>query len=358
MKTKFSGSTLEAAIDRLPDGGPKMAALLDAIHQADAAGDLRWRLRFRWMYTYEATFHDDPPKAMPIAAEFSVIYDEHSEEVQRVNFGAATYMIVMERGIEPASSLPQIPLEEYEAMLAKYRDLSRRYGLGEQVYWWQMFYRWQYADLQEARKCLENAWRAPRDRISDCLACEHTRAVELYLNLGDREKADRCAEPLLKDRISPCGSTFQQLNQAYLDDALNRGDLEAALPYARELQKIGERDRGDLSFTASVLRCWGLTDTEQALALFSRRLEWTFGMWDQKYLYDFYKAAWVCFREADRKTVRLRLPEKFALYRSDGEYKAPELALWFFRQAKDIGEQFDQRNRSNYFADDLAKAMG
>ncbi len=358
MKNRFNGRAIQNVIERLPDGASKMAALLDAIQQADEAGELYWRLHFRYTYIYQATFHDDAPKAMPMAAEFSSIYDGHFEEAQRTVFGPAAYLYVMEMGVEPAVRLPQIPLEQYEAMLAKFRDLTRRFGLGEQVYWWEMFFRWQYADIQQAKKCLETAWRAPKDKVSDCVACEHTRAVELYLALGDRETADRYAKPLLERRISPCGSTFQQLNQIYLDDALDRGRLDEAIPYAQKLQKIGERDRGDLSYISSVLRCWGLADTKQALALFSRRLEWTFGMWDQKWLYDFYKAAWVCFREADRKQLKLRLPEKFPLYRADGVYDAPELAVWFYQQAKNIGERFDQRNRARYFADNLAKAMG
>ncbi len=358
MNSEFNGRALHGVIERLPDGAAKMAALLDAIHQADEAGDYRWRLGFRWDYTYEATFHDDPPKAMPMAAEFSAIYDENPGAAQRLGYGPAAYLNMMEMGMEPAVRLPQIPMEQYEALLAKFRDLTRRFGIGEQVYWWQMFFRWEFADLNEARKCLEKAWRAPKDQLSDCVACEHTRTAKMYLRLGDRETADRYAKPVWEHKIKPCASSFQELWQAYLHDALDRGDWAAARPLAETLQKNGCRDRGDLSYAASALYAWALMDTERALALFSRRLEWTFGMWDQMWLYEFYKAAWICFRESKEKTLALRLPEQFAQYRADGVYSAPELALWFYQQAQDIGARFDRRNRSDYFAKDLAKRVG
>ena len=49
-KTKFCGEALEAAIKRLPRGKPQMDAYLNAIRQADEAGDPYWRLMFRCDY--------------------------------------------------------------------------------------------------------------------------------------------------------------------------------------------------------------------------------------------------------------------------------------------------------------------
>lgn len=78
-KTKFRGEELEAAIKRLPRGKPQMDAYLNAIRQADEAGDPYWRLMFRCDYCYEATFRDNPPKAIPVAAEFCALFDECAE---------------------------------------------------------------------------------------------------------------------------------------------------------------------------------------------------------------------------------------------------------------------------------------
>ena len=46
-KTKFRGEELETSIKRLPRGKSQMDAYLNAIRQADEAGDPYWRLMFR-----------------------------------------------------------------------------------------------------------------------------------------------------------------------------------------------------------------------------------------------------------------------------------------------------------------------
>ena len=75
-RTKFCGEELEAAIKRLPQGKPQM----DAYSKRHPAGGPRrdpyWRLMFRCKYCYEATFRDDPPKAIPVAAEFCALFEE------------------------------------------------------------------------------------------------------------------------------------------------------------------------------------------------------------------------------------------------------------------------------------------
>ena len=51
----FNGRALQNLIERLPGGAPRMAALLDAIRQADEAQEHFWRLFFRYDYACEAT---------------------------------------------------------------------------------------------------------------------------------------------------------------------------------------------------------------------------------------------------------------------------------------------------------------
>ena len=114
-KTKFCGEALEAAIKRLPRGKPQMDAYLNAIRQADEAGDPYWRLMFRCDYCYEATFRDNPPKAIPVAAEFCALFDECAEAFrERSPDGAAEmHLMIMQMGIDPIAFLPQIPMAQW-----------------------------------------------------------------------------------------------------------------------------------------------------------------------------------------------------------------------------------------------------
>ena len=102
---------------------------------------------------------------------------------------------------------------------------------------------------------------------------------------------------------------------AYLNAALDSGDLETAAPLAEKLYKKGNRNRTALCFLGPVLRCWGMTNSDRAVSPFSRWLEWALGMWDQKLTYDFLKGAWVCFRTLaqKRERVKMSLPNQFLL---------------------------------------------
>jgi hypothetical protein len=100
------------------------------------------------------------------------------------------------------------------------------------------------------------------------------------------------------------------------------------------------------------------TDLDRAVGLLTKRLEWTFSMWDRKLVYDFYKGAWSCCEMMSKrsKTAQLALPREFPLYREEGVYDLNELADWFHTGAAEIGSLFDTRNSSDYFARNLEAA--
>ena len=139
-KKTFNGEQLDKAIKLLPKGKPQMDAFLDAIRQADAAKDPYWRLMFRCSYCYEATFRDDPPKAIPVAAEFCSLFDECSEAFrERSMEGAAQmHLMIMQMGIDPIVFLPQISMRQWETMMEEFYRWVKHYNMGLRTYWWQM----------------------------------------------------------------------------------------------------------------------------------------------------------------------------------------------------------------------------
>ena len=349
----FNGRALQNLIERLPGGAPRMAALLDAIRQADEAQEHFWRLFFRYDYACEATFRDDPPKCMPVAAEFQAIFEEHPDALG--HNGAEMYLMIMQMGIDPIAHLPQIPMSQWEKLMEQYLGLTKRFNLAHRTYWWQMCQFMIYVDQKRAYECFQKFWKTGRDAISDCRACERSNAVRLSLLAGDREAAEEYAKPLKAGKISFCGDTPQKMWLAYLEDDYRRGDYKAAAPTAEALYRKGNNDRSNLDYVGAVLHCWAHTDNDRAVALAESRLNWRIGMWDQwlTYLYD--KGAWLTFRELAKRmeTVKLELPREFALWREDGEYRSQELADWFYAQASETAQRFDRRNGSDWFCRDL-----
>lgn len=360
-KTKFCGEELEASIKRLPQGKPQMDAYWNAIRQADEAGDSYWRLMFRCDYCYEATFRDDPPKAIPVAAEFCALFEENSEAfIERSQDGASEmHLMIMQMGIDPIVFLPQIPVEQWEKMMGEFHRWVKYYHIGLRTYWWQMARFWQYIDREQAYQYFQKFWKTGRDGLSDCRACERSYAVRMELLMGNRAAADAYAKPMDQGRIWFCKDTPQLYWLAYLEYALDHEDRKEAEKRANALYRKGNRDKSDLSYIGAVLRCWAYAEPERALEVFAKRLEWSIGLWDQKKVYDFDKGACVLFQRLSKhqQTVHLELPQAFPLWREDGTYAAKELAGWFQTQAETIGHRFDQRNNSHYFEDDLAASL-
>ena len=360
-KTKFCGEELEASIKRLPQGKPQMDAYWNAIRQADEAGDPYWRLMFRCDYCYEATFRDDPPKAIPVAAEFCALFEENSEAfIERSQDGASEmHLMIMQMGIDPIVFLPQIPMKQWETMMAEFYRWVKYYHIGLRTYWWQMARFWQYIDREQAYQYFQKFWKTGRDGLSDCRACERSYAVRMELLMGNRAAADAYAKPMDQGRIWFCKDTPQLYWLAYLEYALDHEDRKEAEKRANALYRKGNRDKSDLSYIGAVLRCWAYAEPERALEVFAKRLEWSIGLWDQKKVYDFDKGACVLFQRLSKhqQTVHLELPQAFPLWREDGTYAAKELAGWFQTQAETIGHRFDQRNNSHYFEDDLAASL-
>lgn len=355
----FNGIDLENTIKGLPPGDKQMTAFLNAIARADEAEDARWRLLFRYDYAFEATFHDDPPKAIPVAAEFGSIFEEFPDALPKES-AAELYLMITQMAIDPMVFLPQIPMTQWEDLMQQFYGLVKKYHIGLRTYWWQMCRFWQYLDKEKAFEYFERFWKTGRDGLSDCRACERSYAVQMSLLVGDKTAADNYAKPLEQGRIWFCNDTPQLYWLAYLEYAMNQGDLQTAQRRANSLFFKGNRDKSDLNYLGAVLRCWAFTDLDRAIELIQNRLIWTIGLWDQKKVYDFYKGAWVCFCELAKKTESyfLQLPEAFPLYQKDGLYYIPDLASWFYTQASNIGRRFDLRNHSDYFAKDLALAGG
>ena len=148
----FDGEAMSMIVNLLDNGPDKMEALEGYIKEADESENYYYSLLWRYEYAYQATFYSDPPKAMPVAAEFASIYEAHPSALGSVrdNGGAESYLMITQMGIDPVVSLPQIPMEQWEDMMDKFHALVKRFNIGHRTYWWQMAQFWQYVDKEKA----------------------------------------------------------------------------------------------------------------------------------------------------------------------------------------------------------------
>lgn len=197
--------------------------------------------------------------------------------------------------------------------MAEFICWVKYYHIGLRTYWWQMARILAVCGPKKAYEYFQKFWKTGRDGLSDCRTCERSYAVQMELLMGNRAAADEYAKPMEQGRMRFCPDTPHLYWLAYLEDALDRGDLREAEKRANALYRKGNRDKSDLSYIGAVLRCWAYTDPERALELFAKRLEWSIGLWDQKKVYDFDKGACVLFQRLAKhqQMVHLELPQAF-----------------------------------------------
>ena len=340
----------------MEDGPQKMEALSNYIRRADEQGDTFYSLYFRFRYAAQATFHDDPTKAITAASEFASIFEQHREQMEKRKGMVEAYMGITEMGIEPIVNLPQISRAQWEKMMDGYLALVNRYHLGTRSYWWQMGQFYIYIDKDRAFSCFEKFWNAERDAVSDCSACECSNAVYMYLMHGDRAAADNYREELLAGKYETCSVAEPKMHLYYLQDALRHGNLKEAAVEADHIRDFAKENKSHLEFLSGVLQCYAYTKPEAAVKLVEEYLEWGMKIFQIKWKYDFYKAAYVTFHElmGSQKTVKLKLPEQIPFWNEKGEYHTEELAEYFYGQAQGLAKRFDARNGSDYFLRDLS----
>lgn len=357
----FDGEAISILLGMIPNGTEKITALKGYLKEADEAGEAYYRLSWRYEYAYQEYFYGDPVKAMPIASEFTEIYEANPHALDHVpeNGGAESYLMITQMGLDNVVALPQIPMEEWETMMDRFHALVKRFNLGHRVYWWQLARFWKYIDQEKAYGYFQKFWKTGRDGLSDCRACERCYAVWMSLMIGDRAAADEYAKPLKAGRVNFCNDAPKLYRYYYLEDALDRGNLKEAARYANQLSVKIEHRVHDLSFFGAVIRCFAYTDPDKAVQKFVSGMRLSLGLWDQMKVYDYYKGAFVCFHELakSKDDIALKLPEEFPLYVQEGVYCCKELEGWFYGQAVKIGKRFDERNGSRYFEENLARAL-
>lgn len=358
----FDGDKLMRKIHTMEHGKPRTELLKKAITQADQAGDNYWRMYMRFDYISEQYFHGDAVKCIPVVTELENVFKENPAAVERYKgdtIGKEAYIMAVILGVDAISCIPQVSLEEWDKLLDGLFNLVKQFGMAERSYCWQVFWRWLYVDLGKAEEYFNKAWHTEPDYSFDCEACEHSYAARLYLEMGQKDKADTYAEKIEKDLLDePCESASANLLDFYLKDALYRGNVEAAGQYARKLHRKHNKDQGDLEYMGEVLQYYAYTNASNGLALFKRRLDWTIGMWNQRANFHFYTGAWALFRELSKKQdkAEMELPKESGIWRKDGVYETAVLADWFYKKSADIADKFDKRNGSSYYKDYLEHA--
>jgi hypothetical protein len=98
-------------------------------------------------------------------------------------------------------------------------------------------------------------------------------------------------------------------------------------------------------------------NTARALALLARHLPVALATIDQASRFKFYlnsRLLMDVLRDQGKATVKLRLTDRFPLYRTRGDYGVAEMIAWFDARLDDTAARFDARNGNDYHRQQIA----
>ena len=246
-----------------------------------------------------------------------------------------------------ACDLPQIPLEQGDALLMEFRRQVRTHGMGERL--WQSYAGKVAAmtgDLRGLADHLSRFQAAPRDDTSDCEVCEAGLTARFMLALGRKDEAIDIAVELLKQG-KYCGEEPWTLLAILTEDALNRRDLDAAERYATAMLIQPVERPADLRRAGTLLRMEAAFGAgEDGVKVLTKCLPWTENLWDQRLLFYFYLGAADFCQAHSAQHAELKLPPVpgFTDRPENGLYDCAALAQWFWSRAEEISGRFDRRN--------------
>jgi len=338
----------------LEDGPTKVMLLEEAVGVADTHGDAELGFEVRQDLIHAATFGGYPEKAL-VAFTWSLAYCDREQSGQLGHGMLWKYKWI-------ANALPEFPHITLTQIHGVLDDMTARYAKAgmslRAVHKLRCGLAMGMGDRAAAR-AHHRAWQqAPADSVSDCAACERNHRVKYLFFQGKDEQGLAHAGPILQGRLR-CAEIPHATLAHVLLPLVRLGRVEEAMAYHRQGLRLVTRNRSFVRELGMHMTFLALTDNlAQAVRLLERHLPWALEKEGQARRFDFFLAArFVLDRlEASGKaSVRLRLPQGFALHSESGKYDVGELAAWFDADLQALAARFDARNGTDHFARRLAE---
>lgn len=245
-----------------------------------------------------------------------------------------------------------------------FKRRSKAYGYNLRPYYYLLYYFYNRMDPAKAEEAYYAFESLPRDGNCDCKACERNSAVDFWLRKEQPERARKLAEDIENFTLR-CGHDRQaawlRLKSNYMEYHLLRGEFEEAEKYCRILERQTMQDT-EFQCWDSFLYCYAYRNMGKALRIY--KAHWK--DWQEERnpseIFSSSKNIACFFKKLleERKTgrVRLSLDAAFPLYREDGQYRIADLYQYYYDRAKETAKRFDQRNGTDYYHNELVRALG
>lgn len=330
----------------------KISLLKQAIQIADANSDLDWGFDLRLDLISQEKDTSHCTESFPAFTWILSTYDANPEI-----FNEDDFLWEYKWMAAAARRNVNISHEQVESIMADLKVRMERSGYTPRGYYSVMIY-WNLfiGDMKEANRFLELRDSTARDRMSHCPACELDTRVEIELIEGQFDKAITTANDLITKKLT-CGvmplSTFCSLTY-YLSKANDPRAAEFFAKAEEEMAEAKENDSSLISNISDLIHHLNKYDRNKGWEYFQKYADWEIGAEDAV-SFDFSKNILILLQEKGEK--QLTMSERLPYFRADGNYNVSELYDFYYQKAKNLAQQFDNRNRTNSFTKALEEAI-
>lgn len=335
----------------LSDGEESLIYLKKCIAEADNEKNIKDMLELRGEYIAQATFYDDPFKAMVIFPEFMKLFEDNPDVISPSDF-----MIPFKWIIEECVDYYQVSREQIERYFERFEKYIGKYGYTMRTYYLKKTLVYRYIDRKTAIDAYERFDRYKRSDLSDCAACEASQRAIMQMRYGSAATAVKLLNEMQAKEMT-CTEVPQVTYGAFAYEFAKRGAYSEAQHYVDlMLPMIKGNEVGFLREIGMVMSVMSLTAPQHAYEMFADNAGNYSNSKTPAVRFQFALGAYRFFARLEKEgagEIHPHLSPDFELFSIDGIYDTAKLKAYFYNTAADIAKKFDERNGNTIYSDEL-----
>ncbi|MDB2686134.1 hypothetical protein N9Y42_02885 [Mariniblastus sp.] len=349
---------MDPEIERLYDqslqtsGRERISLLEEIVRLADSNNDVPVGYAARQEMIREANSGGFPEKAL-VAFSWCIAQMDKDPELDDWYHVIWQYKVIQEW-------VPVFARVSRTQITSMHDDMAKRLQfIGESERTAHYYRSWNFmrmGDYEKAHEYQVTYMKMKRGGLSDCLACEQDRQVELLTRMQRDQEALKLAKPIIKGKSS-CGEVPEFTNAHICKSYLRLGKTKYAeklFPKAYSSVKTENKylgTIGDLMLVPLHQR-----DFDTAFGIVKRHLNWAAESAADELRFRFYCSCSILMEllANDYRQIKLRIPQQLSCCNETGQYTTSELAGWFENETRQLADLFNQRNGNDCYTEIIA----
>ena len=334
-------------------GREEMELLEMLVKAADAENDTQMAYDARYRLSESACNEGFPEKAI-VAFSWCLMAFDKDPQLDHWENVLWRYKTMLEL-------IPIFTRVSKKRIVEMQEDMARRLqGAGESDRTANYYRSWNYMRMGDYEQSLQyqDAYLAmKRSGISDCLACERDRQVELLSRMKHDEDSLKLAEPILSGSMG-CSEVPEFTNAHIVRSLIRNGRIDEA---AARQKTAYEQVRNDRKYLGTIgdlmLALIRKQNHDTAAAQMIRHLPWAAETKADELRFRFYDSCSLLLESISQTTPnrrKLRLPEELECWREDETYDPRQLGQWFANESRQIADLFNERNGNQRYDEMIA----